>query len=329
MVLVACGPADVLDGTWRQPADGPGRGEASWELVLGQYGDQVAGLVREYTPLGREGAVWELYGSERFCRPLQRGRFQTDVLSLQLKGPEGKVRRFSLALVEDDELRGETWVEGEDSQAIVFERTGSQVNRECEWISELTLSGVARLGGDPASSPRVAVLYQGYGDSDACLSAGAVTGPLDSETEDALFFSLLIGRKPPDCFLVQRPDGLTLAWGVFIAFDDADGDGLWDRDPLPGGQQEALLGVARQHALLYVDGDPAEVDLQPPEVLAGFTAQSYSLVQVVESTPSDPLGTVRRIQRVEDAQVQHTPIVIEALTADPPPHPRLSPGGEQ
>lgn len=328
LLLAACGPDDVLDGTWRQPAGGPGRGEESWELVLGQYAGQVAGLVREYTPLGRDGAVWELYGSERFCRPLERGRFQGDVLSLELKGPQGKVRRFSLALVEEDELRGETWVEGEDSQAISFQRTASEVNRECEWISELALSGVTRLDLGPEARPRVAVLYQGFGTSDACLSAGAVSAPLDRAGDEALFFSLLIGRKPPACFLVQQPDGLTLAWGVFVAFDDADGDGRWDRDPLPGGQWEELLGVAREHALLYVDGDTAQAALDPPEVLADFSAQSYSLVRVVQMDVGDERGTVRRIARVEDAQLQHTPVLIEALGDDPAPIPRLSPRTE-
>lgn len=308
-----CGPEDLLDGTWRQPRDSPGEGELSFELVLGQYGSDVAGLVRQYEAQ-HLGSQLDFYRRERHCSQIADGSFSSKVLRLWSKDPDGTMREFWLKLQDDERLVGETLLEEEGSCALVFERISEAMDRECPEVPELMVLGTCTASILPAQRPRAALVYIGFEGSNPCLAVGQESSALEQG-----HFSLVISRKPSSCLLVRQLDQVTLAWGVFVVFDDQNNNSRWDRDPLPGGDEEPLIGVARDHALLYLDGDASRLELQPEDLLEDFSAQSFSLVEVVELEEH-----VTEIRRVHAEDILNTRITVQPVgEADLRPAPRL------
>ncbi len=324
LLTLGCADDDRLDGTWRQTSGGPAVGDRSYELVLGQYGGDVAGLVREYDALELGGGTREPYGSERYCRPLERGGFRSDVLSLFFKDTNGEVLRFGLVLEKDDLLVGQlSGVDQASGQALTFERIGDAVDKDCDWINELVINGLVELDLSPEQTPRAAVLYLGTQGGAPCQATGVGRDELPAGGGGQRFFSLTISRRPPSCSLVELPGELSLAWGLFVVYDDQNGDGRWSWEDLPGSSPEPLLGLSRQHALLYLDGDPRDLATDPAGVLDGFEAQSYSLVQIAEADATRDPGRVLALHRIPDAQVSSTPVRVLPADGDHGPAPRL------
>lgn len=324
--LGACAQDNLLDGTWRESGAAVGEDGRSFELVLGQYVSDVAGLVRVYEPLGEGGSDAVLFGTEQYCRPIERGRFDSDVLSFQHKDASGEVLSFSLALDGDDRLNGELWSDddAQPTRPVSFTRRSDEVDKRCNWLSEIVVHGSCSYGAPDdlpePFRPRAALVYLGYDSDNPCLSVGAPTVELDRSTPDAAFFSLVVSRKPDACLLVHEPGRLTVGWGVFVAFNDTDGDGRWDRDPLPGGTEEPVLAVAPGWALLYLDGAPRDDLFEPDGILEDVTEQSFSLVQI-GAKESD--GKVTELRRIPATELATTAVQLFAVEAGDAPPPRL------
>ncbi len=320
---LGCGPADLLDGTWRQPVESAEEGNESFELVLGQYGEGVAGLVRQYHRLTTpEGG---LYGTPHYCRPLEHGRFLADRLTFRFQDPDGQAWDFVLAWQEAEErLVGQRLPadggEGEGSErALTFARVSGELDRECQWLRELRLPVVYNDELDPARDQprtlRAAVLLLGTADGASCQVVGARSGPLEHKAQ-----TLVIDQKPTSCLVLQRPEALTLGFGVFVLFEDRDGNGYWDRDPLPGGVAEPLVGLARETALVYLDGELSGEDLAADHPLRGFTSQGYTLVQLLELAAD---GTVRAWRALGPAAAATSVIALQPVDAAPAPRLRV------
>ena len=278
---VGCLSGEV-DGTWRHPLDSePAAGPAyepaagpAYELALGQYGPEVAGLVRVFrasTPGG------DAYARPLYCRPLIGGEVTGDVLRFQFRDPDGV--GFSASLeVGDDRLTG--WVESDDDRLnpMAFERIDSGVDKDCEGRTEpFAMHGIVQGDGLPESL-RIGLFYTGVEESGRFWVPRNIVS-LDPEAPS---FSIEIHRQPdPKMLSVALTDGsLRFAYALFVAFDDRDGDGAWDREVLGNDAAEPLVGVAPDHALVYLEGRATSVYPDRPELLEEL-AQNYNLVTVV------------------------------------------------
>ncbi len=315
--LAGCGPEDLLDGTWLQTGAGLQAGDHAYELVLGQYGADVAGLVREHRVVSPSAAGLPSLGPERYCRPIQGGRYLSDELSFQFQGPDGRSRGFSLRLEDKDRLVGTMWAEGGEGTSLELQRVSDTVDKSCDWVDELVATAVLDLPKEELEalvSPMAAVVFVGQDSGDPCVVVGGET--VDVPMDGARVFSVGVDRRPESCLVVRELDRVTLGWGVFVVFDDTNGNRAWDRSPLPGGEQEPLVGVARGHALLYLEGDTSFVRTEPEGLLQGFTQQSYSLVEVSMGEEG-----VTGITRVSDARLAGVTVMIQSATRDPRPAP--------
>ena len=319
-----CTNDDVLDGTWRQPADGAGvGGKVSYELVLGQYVADVAGIVRLYERRGPLGGQWELYGAQQYCRQLEDGHFVSDTLSFQFNDPAGQRWSYVLRYDADRErLIGNGSYQSGDGEMqegplLEFGRFAEDTSRECDWLNELVLHGAFERGDVPLKGDwRVTVAYVGYDGEVPCLAEAKESAPLD---ETLGLFSLIIGHKPPNCYAIHRSGKAALAWGVFVLFEDADKDGYWDRNPLLQDQMEPLIGVSSEWVLVYLDGSLASVVTDENHPLFELSEQGYSLLRVNDR---DEHGEVRGLTRVPGDAISSTSIALSP--ADQAPAPRLA-----
>ena len=164
--LSGCGAERELSGVWRQTAceDGLARDDCSgfvYELHIGRYGDQIAGMVVRY--------VYDRSGFGNFQRPrecgcyfIEGGRATDESLQFRLfdtgtpRYPQPDTADRDLACTrpellttcegrqfvlegDGDELTGYTDCNGTGAQPITFERVVGQTRTECH----------ARIGGEP------------------------------------------------------------------------------------------------------------------------------------------------------------------------------------
>ena len=310
LLLLGC-VGNEVDGTWRHPvSDAPVSGPA-YEFSLGQYGPEVAGLVRMFQPATAGGDV---YARPVYCTALADGEVAGDTLRFRFQDLDGVGLSASLE-VGEDQLLGTVVEDDGPLHLMKFERVQSGVDKDCEGRTEtLALHGIVH-GDDPSPSLRVALVYTGLD------AAGRFWLPRKVVALDAgaPSFALEVGSFPdPRVLSVAPSDGsLRFGYGVFLAFEDRDDDGRWDRGIL-GGDSEPVLGVAPDHALAYLEGRASAVYPERPELLEQLN-QNYSLVrverdpdtgEVANLVPADPATESVRVQ------VPAQPSAIPFLEAD-------------
>ena len=290
MLLLGCVGTEV-DGTWRHPAsDAPVSGPA-YEFSLGQYGPEVAGLVRMFQPATAGGDV---YARPVYCTALADGEVAGDTLRFRFQDLDGVGLSASLE-VGDDQLLGTVVEDDGPLRLMKFERVQSEVDKDCEGRTEtLALHGIVH-GDDPSPSLRVALVYTGL---DLYVERFWLPRKVVALDEGAPSFSLEVGSFPDPRVLSVAPSGGSLRFGyaVFLAFDDLDDDGRWDQGVW--GNKEPILGVAPDHALAYLEGRARAVGSDRPELLEQLN-QNYSLVRA-ERDPPDT-GEVVRLVPVDPA----------------------------
>ena len=299
--VVGCGESEV-DGTWRHPVDSEPTSGPAYELSLGQYGPDVAGLVRLFQAAADGGDV---YARPVYCTALTDGEVTNGVLRFRFRDPDGVGFSASLDLGTDDALSGAVAQDDGLLNHVKFELIDSGVDKDCDGrTGTLALHGVVN-GQELPATLRIAVVYTGLrpGGRFWLPEPGVATDP------SAPSFVIEVKSVPdPSVFAVAPTDGsLRFAYGMFIAFDDRDGDGRWDAN-VGGGEPEALLGVAPDHALVYLEGRATAVYPTRPNLLRELD-QSYGLVTIQRDpdsgelttlTPVDPSTTSIRVEVPSD-----------------------------
>lgn len=279
MILAALACAGCVsgevDGTWRHPVDDEPSAGPAYELALGQYGPEVAGLVRLFQATTPGG---DAYARPLHCAWLEGGEVTGGVLRFRFKDTEGV--EFSASLdVAAERLFG--LFEGADRvNDATFERIDAGIDKDCDGRTEkVTLHGSV-LGADLDPDLRVGLFYTGVEESGRFWVPRNIVG-LDP---GASTFTIEINRLPdPKMLSVALTDGsLRFAYALFIAFIDEDGDGAWDREVLGNETAEPLVGVAPDHALAFLEGRGSAVFPDRPRLLEEL-AQNYNLVSVVRA----------------------------------------------
>ncbi len=296
-VAAGCLSSEV-DGTWRHPVDSEPTAGPAYELVLGQYGPEVAGLVRLFQAAAEGG---DAYARPVYCTALTGGEVTGDVLRFRFQDPDG-VGFSALLEVGDDRLTGGVAEDDGRLNHMAFERIDTDVDKDCEGRTEpFALHGIVQ-GEELPDSLRVGLFYTGVEES-ARFWAPRNIVELDPEAPS---FAIEVNRLPdPKMLSVALTDGsLRFAYALFIAFDDINGDGAWDREVLGNDAAEPLVGVAPDHALVFLEGRATAVYPERPELLEEL-AQNYNLVKVTRSggerkvtrlTPVDPATETVRVE---------------------------------
>jgi hypothetical protein len=258
-----------------------------------------------------------LYTTPIYCRALEHGGFVDERLTFRFADPQGGRWDFDLRReAEQETLSGKRLPvpdegadpppEGEGS--LAFEFASDDADKSCDWLAELRLPlfydpgvGASRdpSADDKSRVLRAAVVWLGVAaDGAGCQVTGPRSKPLAENAG-----TLLLDRKPGDCLLYRKSNSVNLAWGVFVLFEDVDNDGAWDRDPLPGGTAEPLVGVAPQSAVVYLDGMLPDEELGDGHPLEGFSAQGLSRVRI-DST-DETTGSVLSLSRLDNGNVEN------------------------
>ena len=302
-----------LDGTWRQPASDRPR-PVAYELALGQYGPEVAGLVRSYQGLG-DGEAADPYLVEVHCSTIEDGAISGDKLRFRFRDAEGASFLASLTIGEErNRLEGNTIAEDGALRVVRFMRESANVDRGCGDFEEpMVVHGVVHVDGAPLGERvRVALAFSGQGEAGTFLAPWKVVTP-DRTGEGAPTFTFEITTLPDSRYFGDGPtDGsVRFAYAVFLAFEDLDDDGRWDQGYFAD-DAEPLVGVAPDRALAYLEGRGGAAFPDRPE-LAGGLDPGYSLVAVVREGAGGPVERLDRVEMEEIVQV-----IVPAGAADVP-----------
>jgi hypothetical protein len=311
LLLAACGGSE-LDGTWRHPsaAEVPPGGLA-YELALGQYGPEVAGLVRTYQGLGAGGAA-DPYLVAASCTLVEGGSVRDGALRFRFHDASGAAYLASLQAGES-ELLGSFVAEDGLLRVVRFVRVSEEVDRDCGQAAEpFVVRGVLPAREEPPPALRVALAFAGRGGAGSFLAPWRVATP-DRAAEGAPTFSFSVTTVPDSqLYAFATTDGtLRFAYALFLAFDDRDGDGRWDQGYF-GADPEPLLGAARDRALAYLRGRGAAVFPDQPELASGLE-QGYSLV-----TPERDAGSGRVARLAPTSPDDIVQVIVPAAAADLP-----------
>ena len=293
--------AQELDGSWRHPPaeDVSGR-EFAYELALGQYGPEVAGLVWFYQGVTTGGAP-DPYLFPVHCTTIESGVVRDGSLRFRFHDPDGESLLASLKIGEGwDELTGLFMDANRGAVHVGFRRVSDEVDRECGLRSDPFVVEGFLAGGYEGLPPttRVVLAFSGRTEGGGFLAPWA-TAALDRPDGGAPTFSFELSTVPDaGSFAIATTDGaVRFAYGVFLAFDDEDGDGRWSRSLLGGG--EPIVGVAADRALVYLEGRGAAVFPDRPD-LAGALEPGYSLVDAQRGR----YGSVEALEPTSERRVQ-------------------------
>jgi len=306
-----------LDGTWRHPAGDPVRPQ-TYELALGQYGPEVAGLLRFYQGLGG-GEASDPYMAEVHCTIIDNGEVSGERLRFRFWDATGASFFASLALREDRDLLGGQIVAEDDTLNLVrFERVSDEVDRGCGLRAEpIVIHGVLATGGrPPGDQVKVMLAFSGDGEAGRFLNPWKAAVPEQTDGGTATF-SFRIATVPAEGYFDVTPtDGsVRFAYAVFLAFEDLDGNGRWDQGYV--GDAEPVVGVAPDHALAYLEGRGAAAFPDRPD-LAGALDQGYSLVSAVREGGDGP------VERLDPGTLDDiVQVIVPAAAADMPDAPLL------
>ena len=302
-----------LDGTWRH-AEGEGAGLPAggyaYELVLAQYGPDVAGLVRTFA-VSEQGAEADPYLRELDCTVVENGRVSQQKFRFEFQHPSGSSYIGSFdASASGESLTGWLYAAEEPESPDVFTTLswrGSSVDRDCGLVSDpFVVSGHIKLADEAPLSPdvRVALVYTGLASGGGRFTYPAqVTNPYDLDTIPQ--FAMTLAPQPAAAaYTYDTSDGeLRFAFGVFVAFLDEDDDGEWDRGIVSEGD-EPVVGLAPDQAIVFLESRGASPAFDP-RLLRAVPTTGYSVVDVVRAAdgrvvrlealgPSDP-----RVVRVD------------------------------
>lgn len=304
--FAGCSSGEV-DGTWRHPVDSEPTSGPAYELVLAQYGPEVAGLVRLFRAATEGG---DAYARPVDCDWLSDGEVTGSVLRFRFRDPDGA--EFSASLqIDGERLSGPVANDDGRVNNIKFERIDDDVDKDCEGRTEpFALHGIVQgeeFEGAVRDKLRVGLFYTGT-EGGARFWVPRNVVPLDP---GAPSFTITVHRQPdPKMLSVAPTDGnLRFAYALFIVFEDADGDGVWDREVLGAAPAERLVGVAPDHALAFLEGRGPAVFPDRPDLLEEL-AQNYNLVsirrdadtgEITALRPADPAGANVLILPTEQA----------------------------
>ena len=151
-LIQSCGVQSALTGVWQQVEFSADPGSL-YELHLGQYGDQLTGLVVRYQrPASSELAAYEKL-DRCDCFFIRQGRVAEDKISFRLFNPQMRrsvngelsceappaecARVFELSESEDGDLIGESWCEGQREESVPLKLISTDaVPIERCWIPE-------------------------------------------------------------------------------------------------------------------------------------------------------------------------------------------------
>ena len=279
-LLPAC-VAQELDGSWRHPsATEVPSGGLAYELALGQYGPEVAGLVWFYQGV-LSGDAADPYLFPVHCTPIEDGVVRGASLRFRFRDPEGAPLIALLEIADGrDVLTGQFIEEDGKLRVVRFSHVSDDVDRSCGLRADpFAIEGV--LVGDRETLPgstRIVLAFAGPAGGGAFVTPWK-TAALEWPDEGSPTFSFELATVPDaQAYAVATTDGtVRFAYAVFFAFDDLDGDGRWDRNLV--GDDEPVVGVAQNMALVYLEGRGAAVFPDRPE-LTGALEPGYSLVSV-------------------------------------------------
>ncbi len=270
------------------------------EIVLAQYGPDVAGAVWFYDQSALSNTIENPFGWPTFCRILQKGKLDesTGKLGFEFNDEQGEPVFMWLSVEEDGERLAGTvhsneqgsGEQGNDDEVmltrkIVFHKISGDPYADyqagqCSGMNSIYITGQVgfELGPTPQMNPAVALVaygvYLGQPYSVVVSSVPVSNGR----------FVFNLSQKPAARSLAIDTSESSFGVSTFVLFDDLNGDGVWDGGVWPGGgagssSGENILGIASKHALVWLTGRMGP-HLSPYYQLMEGVPQGYSLVEV-------------------------------------------------
>lgn len=338
LASAGCGEPEELQASFDEVLPLPADAAFAHRLSLYRFGDQAGGVLRFFELGDGFNDLDAPYLRESYCQVFGPAAITGDSFGAEIVGPDGERLALRVTGINDDPLsaRLTPLAAGAEVPELRFAlaSTDDAVSSECDPRAAFELVvELPELTVDDAATLSLAIAFAGYTYEPALdtrllrrASAPAVVVDQATATRWATLQRLTFPDVPPARGLSDFEDpllgGARYSLAYVVLFEDGDEDGAFTHFLLA----DRVLAVSTSQFVLYLDGDPEDLD----ETLTSVFDPRDELREGYVLYDADELAVVGQNASVLAADRPHDSLLRLDLLEDgaAPAFPSLLPGDD-